>query len=67
MHSIPYVLVDGVLFRKDINGVQLRCIKSDQVDKMMKEFHDGPDGGNFLARTKEMKIMRGLLLAYSIQ
>ena len=58
MHSIPYALVDDILFRKDLNGVLLRCIKLDQVDKMMEEFHDGPDGGHFSARTTTMNIMR---------
>ena len=58
MQSIPHALVDGVLFRKDLNGVLLRCITSNQVDRMMKEFHDGLDGGNFLERKIAMKVMR---------
>ena len=58
MQSIPFVLVDWILFRRDLNGVLLRCINPNQTDRMIKEFHDGPDGGHFLARTKTMKIMR---------
>ena len=58
MQSIPYALVDEILFRKDPNGVLLRCIKPNQVDKMMKEFHDGPNGGHFSTRKTTMKIMR---------
>ena len=26
LQSIPYVIVDGVLFRKDFNGALLRCL-----------------------------------------
>lgn len=44
--------------RKDFNGALLRCINTDQVDKMIKELHDGPDGGHSLVRTTAMKIMR---------
>ena len=58
LQSIPYALVDGILFRKYLNGVLLRCINSIQVDRMMKEFHDGPNGGHFSARTTFMKVMR---------
>ena len=58
LQSIPYALVDGILFRKDLNGVHLRCINSDQVDRMMKEFHDGPNSGHFFARIIAMKVMR---------
>jgi hypothetical protein len=58
LQSIPYALVDHVLFRKDLNGVLLRCINSDQVNRMLEEFHDGPNGGHFTARTIAMKIMR---------
>ena len=57
LQSIPYVIVDGILFRKDFNGALLRCIDIDQAERMIKELHDGPDGGHFSARTTTMKIM----------
>ena len=58
LQSIPFVLVDGILFKKDINGDLLRFINSNQIDRMIKEFHDGPNGGHFSARATTMKIMR---------
>ena len=58
LQSIPYALVDGILLRKDLNGALLRCTKPNQVDRMVKEFHDGLESGHFLARTTTMKIMR---------
>ena len=57
MKSIPFVLVDGIFFRRDLNGSMLRCINLDQNDRIIREFHDGPDGGHFLARKIAMKIM----------
>ena len=46
------------MFKKYLNGVLVRCIKLDQVDMIMKEFHDGPNGRHFSIRTIVMKIMR---------
>lgn len=50
--------MDGVLFRKDYDGVLLRCTKTDQVNKLLKEFHDGPASGHFSTRVIAMKIIR---------
>ncbi len=58
LQSIPYVVIDGILFRRDFNGTLLRCIEEEQAERMIKELHDGPDGGHFSARTTTMKIMR---------
>ena len=43
---------------KDFNGALLRCIDKEQAERMIKELHDGPNGGHFLARKTAMKIMR---------
>ena len=51
-------MIDGILFRRDFNGALLRCVDTDQAKRMIKELHDGPNGGHFLARTTTMKIMR---------
>ena len=58
LQYIPYVLVDEILFKKDFNGVRLRCIKMDQIRKLFKEFHDGPTGGHISVRVIVIKIMR---------
>lgn len=58
LQSIPYVLVDGILFRRDPAGILLRCINIDQISRLLKEFYDGPTGGHFSARITMMKIMR---------
>ena len=36
LQSIPYVIVDGILFRKYFNGALLRCINIDQAERMIK-------------------------------
>lgn len=58
LQSIPYVLIGNIIFRKDLNGVLLRCIDQHQVDKVLHEFHDGTTGGHFSPRTTAWKIMR---------
>lgn len=58
LQSIPCVMIDGILFRRDFNGALLRCINIDQAEKIVKELHDGPDGGHFSTRTTAIKIMR---------
>ncbi|XP_059066329.1 uncharacterized protein LOC131857648 [Cryptomeria japonica] len=43
---------------EDYNSVLLRCIKLDQIDKVLQEFHERHAGGHFAARTIALKIMR---------
>ncbi|KAH9296662.1 hypothetical protein KI387_044242 [Taxus chinensis] len=58
LQVIPYVLVDGVLFKKDINGVLLRCIGTGQIERVLRDFHDGDSGGHFSPRVTALKIMK---------
>lgn len=58
LESIPYILMDDILFRKDSNGVLLRCINENEVSGLLEELHDGPSGGHFSTRTIVIKIMR---------
>ena len=58
LQSIPYAIVDGILFRRNFNGALLRCIDAIQAERMIKELHEGPDGGHFSTRTSAMRIMR---------
>lgn len=57
--SISYVLLNGILFRKDFHGVLLRCIEADQVDKVLFEFHEGSTWGHFSPRATTLNIMKG--------
>ncbi|KAH9312111.1 hypothetical protein KI387_027146, partial [Taxus chinensis] len=58
LQAIPYALVDGVLFKKDINGVLLRCIGTNQIEKILEEFRNGSTGGHFSPRVTALKIMK---------
>lgn len=56
-YSIPYALVDGILFKRSLDGVLLKCIQRYQTNRLL-EFHNGPSSGHFSTRTTTMKIMR---------
>ncbi|KAH9301925.1 hypothetical protein KI387_013508, partial [Taxus chinensis] len=58
LQAIPYVLIDGVLFKRDINGILLRCIEIDQVERVLQEFHVEAAGGHFAPRVTTLKIMK---------
>lgn len=46
------------MYKKDYNNVLLRCVEPEQIEKVLKEFHDGPSRGHFAPRTTALKIMR---------
>ena len=50
--------MDGILLKRDSNRVLLRYINIDHTNKLLKEFHDDPASGHFLARITTTKIMR---------
>jgi hypothetical protein len=39
--AIKFVLLDGSLFYKSLDGVLLRCLGPEEAKKMMSEVHDG--------------------------
>ena len=57
LQSVPFVIINDILYRKDFNGVLLRCIDSDQMAQILNEFHDGHSGGHFSPRTTAYKIL----------
>ena len=38
LQAIPYCSMNGILFKKDLQGVMLRCVKPDQVDHILHQF-----------------------------
>jgi hypothetical protein len=46
-----------MLFKKNYDGVFLRCLEKYDVDKVLSELHDGPAGGQFLGYTTAHKIL----------
>ena len=51
-----YVSHDGVLYKRMLNGTQLRCFKKDEADEVMKEIHARVYGSH----------MHGIILAKKI-
>ena len=47
LKSASYQIIDGVLLRKNYDGVFLRCLEQEDASKVVKELHDGPPGGLF--------------------
>jgi hypothetical protein len=58
LKSAQYQLIQGVLCQKNYDGVYLRCLEKEDVDKVLSELHDGPVGGNFGGDTTINKILR---------
>jgi hypothetical protein len=58
LKSAQYCLINLVLFRVNYDGVLLRCLEREDVEKISKEIHDGPAGGNFTGNTTAHKILR---------
>ena len=58
LSSTSYQIINGVLFRKNYDGVFLRCLEREDVVKVVKELHDGPAGGHFSGDTTAHKILR---------
>ena len=52
----PYQFIDGVHFRRNYDGVFLRCLEKAEVDKILLELHAGPTGGNYSGDTTAHKI-----------
>ena len=44
LNSVPYQLIDNVSFKKNYDGVFLRCLEKGQTDDILFQFHVGPAG-----------------------
>ena len=52
-----YQIMNGLLFRKNYDGVFLRCLDKEDASNVVKEVHDGPTGGHFSRDTTTHKIL----------
>ena len=57
LKSSLYHIIDGVLFRKNYDGVFLRWLEQEDAKKVVVELHDGPAGGHFFGDTTSHKIL----------
>ena len=58
LKSALYQIIDGVLFRKNYDGVFLRCLEREDATNVVIELHDGPARGHFLGDTTTHNIFR---------
>ena len=58
LKSDSYQIIDGVLLRKNYDGVFLRCLKQEDAKKVITELHDGPARVHFFEDTTTHKILR---------
>ena len=58
LKSTSYQVIEGVLFRNNYDGVLLRCLEQEDANKVVKELHDDPVGGNYSGDTTSHKILR---------
>jgi hypothetical protein len=53
-----YVLIVDILFRRNFDGILLRCVDENQAPTLIKEFHEGICGGHFAPTATAHKIIR---------
>jgi hypothetical protein len=58
MKSNKYVLIAYILFRRNYDGILLRCVDENKAQELMREFHEGIYGGHFAPMTTAHKIIR---------
>ena len=47
LKAAKYVIWDGKLFKRGMDGTFLRCVDKQQQEKLLKTFHDEACGGHF--------------------
>ena len=58
LRADKFVIIDDILYKRGLDGMFLRCIDTDQHDKLLRTFHDGACGGHFLSTVTAFKILR---------
>jgi hypothetical protein len=58
MKSNQYVLIVDILFRRNFDGILLRCVDENQAPTLIKNFHERICGGHFAPSTTAHKIIK---------
>ena len=58
MQAIRYVIVQGQLWWRDMQGVLLKCIDESESEKILRDMHEGVCGGHYMAKTIAHKILK---------
>lgn len=58
MKANAYVLISRILFRRNYDGVLLRCLSIEKTHEILKEMHEGVCGGNFPPKVTTQHIIK---------
>jgi hypothetical protein len=58
VNANKYVLIAHILFRRNFDGILLRCVNENQALTLIKEFYEGICGGHFSPTATTQKIIR---------
>ena len=58
LKSNLYHLANNVLYKKNNDGIWLRCLEKDDANHVLKEMHDGPASVHYGGETTAHKILR---------
>ena len=58
LKAAKYVIWDGKLFKKAVDGTFLRYVDKPQQEKLLRTFHDEAYGGHFSSSVSTFKILR---------
>ena len=58
MMVIQYVLCGGQLYRRSYDGIHLHCLKKEETERVMEEFHQGICGPHMNGRILAKKILK---------
>ena len=58
LHSVRYIIVNGILWWRNFEGILLKCIDQQNSEKILREMHSGVSGGHYMAKTIAHKVMR---------
>jgi hypothetical protein len=61
-----YKLINGILFRKNYDGVLLRCLEESYVKKFLVDLNDGLVARHFLGDTHHAQSIKGWVLLIDI-
>ena len=57
LKATPYQFIDNVLFRKNYDGVFLKCLEKPEADKLLVDLHVGPASGHYSGETTADKVL----------
>ena len=57
LKAAKYVIWDGKIFKRAIDGTFLRCVDKQQQEKLLKTFQDKACGGNLSSSVTTFKIL----------